>query len=60
MFRSLSVRAVTVVSVTALASVAMKLDLNRLNGRDQSINRVEQDASITPIDNNVLDNATNK
>jgi hypothetical protein len=60
MFRSLSVRTVIVVSVIARASVAIRLDPNRLNGRDQRINTVEWDDSIMRLDNIVLDNVTSK
>jgi len=48
------------VSVTAQVHVAMKRDPTHLNGREQSINKVESDASIMPHVNNVFDNAKNK
>ncbi|NOR42850.1 MAG: hypothetical protein GQ572_05890 [Gammaproteobacteria bacterium] len=60
MFRSLSVRAVTVVSVTALASVVMKPDLNRLNEQHQSINRVKLDVLIMRTGKDVSENEKSK
>ncbi|RKZ63960.1 MAG: hypothetical protein DRQ44_09625 [Gammaproteobacteria bacterium] len=60
MFRSLSVQAVTVVSVIALASVVMKPDLNRLNERHQSINAVELGLLIMRTGKDVSENEKSK
>jgi|Deesub1362B_J571_1020462.scaffolds.fasta_scaffold65517_1 hypothetical protein len=60
MLRSLSVHVVIVVSVIVLESVAMKHDLNLLNGRHQSINAVERDALIMRTGKDVSENEKNK
>jgi len=60
MFRSLSVRAVTVVSVTTQVNAAMKPDLNRLNERHQSINRVKLDVLIMRTGKDVSENEKSK
>ncbi len=48
------------VSVTALASVVMKPDLNRLNERHQSISRVKLDVLIMRTGKGVSENEKNK
>lgn len=58
--RSLSVPAVIVVSVIVRAHVGMKRVLNRLNGPLKNISQAEQAVVKMLIDNNALDNVTNK